>query len=110
VAGSVRLQRLANRASHGDREAARSLKRELEVQLVRITRAVIRAGNGASAVSVRVLAEMAAVEMTTDETAAQRDDGAGLARGIAQRICDSVMTQVRARGLDGRALADTIRA
>jgi len=81
------LRRLAGRVRAGDANAALELNRQLEGPLGRIVRRALASPPGASSVSRRIQAEA----ICGDEPAWPQADSAIRVRGIAERLCDSLI-------------------
>jgi hypothetical protein len=96
------LRRLAGRVRAGDANAAQELGRRLEGPLGRIVRRALASPPGASAVSRRIQAEA----ICSDEPAWPNTDSAIRVRGIADRLCDSLIDGLARRSV---AAGETMR-
>jgi hypothetical protein len=81
------LRRLAGRVRAGDANAAQELGRRLEGPLGRIVRRALTSPPGASSVCRRIQAEA----ICSDEPTWPHTDSAIRVRGIAERVCDSLI-------------------
>jgi hypothetical protein len=81
------LRRLAGRVRAGDANAALELGRQLDGPLGRIVRRALASPPGASPVSRRIQAEA----ICGDEPAWPHTDSGIKVRGIAERLCDSLI-------------------
>jgi hypothetical protein len=96
------LRRLAGRVRAGDANAALELGRRLEGPMGRIVRRALASPPGASSVSRRIQAEA----ICADDSAWPLADSAVRARGIAERLCDTLIDGLAQRPA---ATRDTMR-
>jgi hypothetical protein len=96
------LRLLAKRVRAGDANAALELGRRLEGPMGRIVRRALASGPGANSVTRRIQAEA----ICGDEPAWPHTDSAIRVRGIAERVCDSLIDGLAHRPV---ATGDTMR-
>ena len=97
---------LAVRVEEGDTGAQSELRRQLEPELVRIVRRVIRHGVGRTPVDRRILAE--ARRLGLDAASAQTAAGECLIRSVASSVGALLIAGLRPRAVDPHAIGDTI--
>jgi hypothetical protein len=92
------LRRLATRVRAGDADAALELGRRLEGPMARIVRRALASPPGANSISRRIQAEA----ICGNEATWPHTDSAIRARGIAERVCDSLIDGLAHRPVAGR--------
>src|SRR5437763_14433597 len=97
---------LAVRAEEGDMGAQSELRRQLEPELVRIVRRVIRKGIGRTPVDRRSLAE--ATRLGLDAESVETAAGEWLVRTVASSVSALLMAELQPRALDPQAIGETI--
>src|SRR5256885_7133152 len=88
------LQHLMIRVKKHDPRAMMEMRRQLEVQMVRIVRRVIRTGIGDSPLTRRILVEVR--DLNREMATGPSDDPDQRIHRLAHRLCDSVLGGLQA--------------
>lgn len=99
------LHELAERVSRGDTAAITRLRRDLEAQLERLVRHVLRTGQRASVLARRIHEEVERLHDGSLPPSLEQCER--LVRHIAVRLGASMIDHLRARGFTAR-MADTL--
>ena len=100
------LQRLADRVRQDDSRAATALRKELQTQMIRMVRRVVRTGKADSPLSRRILAE--AGPLSLDMLGLPAEERERHIARVARHLCESVMNKLRPSP-GGQHLRETVR-
>jgi hypothetical protein len=97
---------LAACVQHGDSAARVRLRQQMEQNMIHIVRRSLQAGAGTSALDRRILAEARRIRQETALNSGA--DQERLIRIVAERLCASVIANLRPAAEDGHAGEDTL--